>query len=144
MSAHGVLLVRSEGRLLGIRLADVAEVGETGSVQIVPATLPALRGVTTVRGRLVPLFHLGALIGSRDCPAGATAGTMILAEVAGRWIAFEVEEADAAPDEEILTTFLESGAGSWTLGAVRRADGWVPILNLEALAERWQALEKTP
>jgi chemotaxis signal transduction protein len=142
MNSRGVLLVRTEGRLLGLRLGDVAEVGDVGPVQPVPATIPALRGVTTVRGRLVPLFHLGALVGERRCPSGAPAGTMVLAQVAERWIALEVEEADAAPEEEILTTFMDSGAGSWTLGAVRRADGWVPILNLEALAERWRALER--
>lgn len=142
MSATGVLLVRTDGRMLGIRLADVAEIGDTGAVQLVPSSIAALRGVTTIRGRLVPLFHLGALIGERACPSGAPANTMVLAQVGGRWIAFEVDGADAAPDEEILTTFLESAAGSWTLGAVRREDGWVPILNLDALAERWQALEK--
>lgn len=142
MTILGVLLVRTEGRLLGIPLAEVAQVGEIGPVQTVPATIPALRGVTTVRGRLVPLFHLGALVGARGCPTAAPAGTMVLAQVAGRWIALEVDEADAAPREEILRTFMESGAGSWTLGAVRRPDGWVPILNLNALALRWQTLEK--
>ncbi len=90
----------------------------------------------------MPLFHLGALVGGRGCPAGAPAGTMVLAQVANRWVALEVDEADAAPEQEILTTFMESEAGSWTLGAVRRPDGWIPILNLEALAERWQTLEK--
>lgn len=142
MTGRGVLLVRTEGRLLGIPLADVAEVGDVGILQTVPATIPALRGVMTVRGRLVPLFHLGALVGGRGCPAAAPGGTMVLAQVATRWIALEVDEADAAPQEEILSTFMESGAGSWTLGAVRRPDGWVPVLNLEALAERWRALEK--
>lgn len=142
MSVTGVLLVRTEGRMLGIRLTDVAEIGDTGAVQRVPSAIPALRGVTSVRGRLVPLFHLGALIGARACPPGVVGNTMVLAQVAGRWIAFEVDGADAAPDEEILTTFLESAAGSWTLGAVRRENGWVPILNLDALAERWQALEQ--
>jgi chemotaxis signal transduction protein len=142
MTTRGVLLVRSEGRLLGIPLADVAEVTDLGVVQAVPTTVPAMRGVTTARGRLVPLFHLGALVGGRDCPTGGGAGVMVIARVSRRWIALEVDEADAAPREEILPAPMESGAEAWSLGAVRRENNWVPILNLEALAERWQVLEK--
>ncbi len=142
MNARGVLLVRTEGRRLGLRLADVAEVGDVGAIQAVPATIPSMRGVVQVRDRLVPLFHLGALVDGRRCPPAAPMSTMVLAQVAGRWIAMEVEEADAAPGEEILTTFMESGVESRTLGAVKRAEGWIPILNLDALAERWQNLEK--
>lgn len=144
MTTRGVLLVHSEGRLLGIPLADVAEVTDIGAVQAVPTTLPAMRGVTTARGSLVPLFHLGALVGGRNCPsaAAAGAGVMVIARVRGQWIALEVDDADAAPQEEVLPAPMESGAEAWSLGAVRRNDTWVPILNLEALAGRWQVLEK--
>ncbi|MEO8139409.1 MAG: chemotaxis protein CheW [Gemmatimonadota bacterium] len=142
MTSRGVLLVRSEGRLLGIPLADVAEVTDLGVVQAVPTTVQAMRGVTTARGRLVPLFHLGALVGGRECPSDAGAGVMVIARVNRRWIALEVDEADAAPREEILAAPMESGAEAWSLGAVRRDNTWVPILNLEALAARWQVLEK--
>lgn len=142
MTTRGVLLVRSEGRLLGIPLADVAEVTDLGVVQAVPTTVPAMRGVTTARGGLVPLFHLGALVGRRECPRGSGAGVMVIARVRRRWIALEVDEADAAPREEILPAPMESGAEAWSIGAVRRDNVWVPILNLEALAERWQVLEK--
>lgn len=142
MTARGVLYVLSEGRLLGIPLGDVAQVSDVGAVQAVPGTVAALRGVTTARGTLVPLFHLGALVAGRGCPTGSGSGTMVLARVRGRWIALEVDEVDAAPHEEILSTFAEAGADPWTLGAVRRVDGWVPILNLDALAQRWQVLER--
>jgi chemotaxis signal transduction protein len=142
MTARGVLLVRTEGRVLGIPLADVAEVTEVGEVQVVPATAPSMRGVTTARSRLVPLFHLGALVGGRHCPPVAGTAMQVLARVAGRWIALEVDEVDAAPQAEILPVPMETGAEAWTLGAVRRGDTWVAILNLEALAERWRVLEK--
>jgi chemotaxis signal transduction protein len=134
--------MRSEGRLLGIPLAEVNEVTDVGVVQAVPATMPAMRGITTVRGILLPLFHLGALVGGRSCPPGDAGATMVLARVAGRWIALEVDEVDAAPEAEILPAPMETGAEAWTIGAVRRQNTWVPILNLEALAERWQGLEK--
>jgi chemotaxis signal transduction protein len=144
MSGRGVLLVRSEGRQLGIPLVDVVEVSGIAGVQRVPAGLPSFRGVMPARGRLVPLFHLGALVGGRGCPAGAGADTMVLAQVRGRWVALEVDEVDAAPDEEILPYPIDRAGAGWTVGAVRRGEGWVPILNLEALAERWQALTTDP
>ncbi len=137
MNGRGVLLVRTEGRRLGIPLVDVIEVSDVAAVQSVPGAHAALRGVLTARGRLVPLFHLGALLGARTCPAGAGAQTMVLASAAGRWIGLEVEDADAALNELILPHPDGWGTEGWTLGVLRRPDGWIPILNLGALAERW-------
>jgi hypothetical protein len=69
---------------------------------------------------------------------------MVLTRVTGRWVALEVDEVDAAPQEEILPYPIDADANGWTVGAVRRPDGWIPILNLEALAERWQARKTDP
>jgi hypothetical protein len=69
---------------------------------------------------------------------------MVLARVGERWVAFEVDDVDAAPHEEVLPYPIEHQGTGWTVGAVRRREGWIPILNLEALAERWQALKTGP
>lgn len=137
MKVRGVLLLRVEGRRLGVPLAEVLEVGEAPAAMAVPGSHAALRGVVQGRGQLVPLFHLGALLGGRPCPAPRTGATMVLAVAGGRWIGLEVDEADAAPNEEILPHPLGARAEGWTLGALKRPEGWVPILNLGALAERW-------
>src|SRR2546430_16581 len=50
-------------------LGRVLEVGDLGEVLEVPRALAAVRGVTPLRGRLVPLIHLGALLGERTPPA---------------------------------------------------------------------------
>ncbi len=84
-------------------------------IQRVPAALPAFRGVTTARGRLVPLFHLGALVGGRACPPGASADRMVVARIRERWVALEVDDVDAAPQEEILPYPTRTG-GPWDGG----------------------------
>src|SRR5207247_9917277 len=53
----------------GLPLTRVLEVGDLGEVLDVPRALAAVRGVTPLRGRLVPLVHLGALLGERPPPA---------------------------------------------------------------------------
>src|SRR5207247_1698094 len=65
---RGYLLVQVEGRPYGLPLARVVEVGDLGEVLDVPRTLAAVRGLTPLRGRLVPLVHLGALLGQRPAP----------------------------------------------------------------------------
>src|SRR5438094_9165779 len=66
--SRGYLLVRVDGKPYGLPLARVLEVGDLGEVLDVPRALAAVRGVTPLRGRLVPLIHLGALLGARSSP----------------------------------------------------------------------------
>src|SRR5213596_1867065 len=66
--SRGYLLVRADGKPYGLPLARVVEVGDLGEVLDVPRALPAMRGLTPLRGRLVPLVHLGALLGQRPAP----------------------------------------------------------------------------
>lgn len=138
MTARGVLLVRTAGRRLGLPLDGVLEVGEARAVNPVPGTAPAIRGITQARGRLVPLAHLGALVGGGSCPEPDPDRSVVLAMVADRWLALEVDDVDAAPDEEVLPPPEGSGLAAWALGVVRRDNGWIPILNLDALADRLQ------
>ena len=138
MTTRGVLLVRTGGRRLGLPLAGILEVGEPGAVNRVPGSAPAIRGMMQLRGRLVPLAHLGALVSGEVCPAPDPARSVVLATVADRWLALEVDDIDAAPDEEVLPPPEGSELAAWALGVVRRDNRWIPILNLDALADRLQ------
>jgi chemotaxis signal transduction protein len=95
-----------------------------------------MRGVTSVRGRLIPLLHLGALMGGADAPADA-APLMVVAESRGSWLGLEVDEADSASAAESLEGEQEGTLTDLSSGAIRRAGGWIPVLNLEAMARRW-------
>lgn len=139
MTTRGVLLVRTGGRRLGLPLVGILEVGEATGVSQVPGSAPSIRGMMRARGRLVPLAHLGALVSGVACPAPDPDRSVVLATVADRWLALEVDDVDAAPDEVVLPPPEGSGLAAWALGVVRRDGGWIPILNLDALADRLQA-----
>src|SRR5205809_7780987 len=81
----GYLLVRSAGKTYGLPVGRVLEVGDVAEVLTVPRKLPAVCGLTPLRGRLVPLIHLGALLSGTAAPAEPVAGvrTVVLVEIGG-------------------------------------------------------------
>ena len=129
-------MVRVGGRPYGLPLGPVLEVGDLGEVLDVPRALPAVRGLTPVRGRLVPLIHLGALLKDQTPPA-ERGGAMVLVTIGGRLVEFEVDDADEVVREAPLP--VPPGESlPWASGMGRRDGGLVPILDLEALGERIQ------
>ena len=139
----GYLLVRSEGKAYGLPVARVLEVGDATEVLAIPRTLPAVRGLTPLRGRLVPLIHLGALLAGREAPAPVASGarTVVLVELGanGRQVAFEVDDADAVVREQPLPV-PRGQTLPWAVGVAEqgesRGGGLVPILDLDALGDR--------
>lgn len=131
----GFLLVRTGGRRVGLELAHVVEVLQIGPVHPVPSREPAVRGVTAVRGRIVPVVHLGALLESAVCPM--TAGDLVvIVTVDGRRVGLEIDEAELVVQEPALpvppgTTF------PWAIGVARHPEGLVPLLDLAALSSRF-------
>ncbi len=141
MSRAQLLYVRAGGQRCGLPLEQVLAVIEPGPVQPVPGRLTALRGITEARGRMVSLLNLGALLGGEMLP-GPASGMLVIARVGGREVALEVDEIDAAPAGSVVPLPDHAGLQAWASGAVRQTDGWVPILNLEGLAERWRLAEE--
>ena len=137
----GYLLVRSQGKSYGFPVGRVLEVGDATEVLDIPRTLPAVRGLTTLRGRLVPLIHLGAFLTGIEAPAVAPRGvrTVVLVELGatGKQVAFEVDDADAVVREQPLPVprgqTLPWAAG---VGEPEGGGGLVPILDLDALGDR--------
>jgi chemotaxis signal transduction protein len=136
--SRGFLLVRVEGKAYGLPLARVLEVGDLGDVLDVPRALPAVRGLTPLRGRLVPLVHLGALMGERAAPVERGQAAVLVQIGAGegvRQVAFEVDDADDVVRESALP--VPPGESlRWASGVARRRGALVPILDLDALGDR--------
>jgi chemotaxis signal transduction protein len=138
----GYLLVRSEGKSYGLPVARVLEVGDATEVLHIPRKLPAVRGLTPLRGRLVPLIHLGALLTGSDTPPAvpgvpSAVRTVVLVELGagGRQVAFEVDDADAVVREQPLPV-PRGQLLPWASGVAEQKDGLVPILDLDALGDR--------
>jgi len=137
---RGYLLVQVEGRPYGLPLARVVEVGDLGEVLDVPRTLAAVRGLTPLRGRLVPLVHLGALLGQRPAPPERGRAVVVVELGTGgeggvRLVALEVDDADDVVREAAFP--VPRGASlPWASAVARRKGALVPILDLEALGDR--------
>lgn len=130
----GFLLVRAERRAYGLPLDRVVEVADLTEVLEVPRAQPAMRGLTPLRGRLVPLVHLAAFLGQRTPPV-ERGHAVVLVELHGRLVAFEVDDADAVVREAALP-LPEGESLPWAIGVAPRQDGLVPILDLDALGDR--------
>jgi chemotaxis signal transduction protein len=134
--SRGYLLVRAAGRPYALPVDRVLEVSDAGEVVDVPRHTPSLRGLTTVRGRLVPLLHLGALLGGRPAPDERGRSQVAVTLGGERIAALEVDDADEVVRGQALPVpagdDLPLAAGVW-----RRGSTVVPVLDLTALEERF-------
>jgi chemotaxis signal transduction protein len=140
MSAY--LLVRSGSTRYGVPLVDVVEVAEVAEVVRVPGAHPAMRGVSPVRGRLLPRVHLDGLLRGQAGPAEPPT-TVIVAGPAERRVAFEVDEVDLETHGEVLPVPSE-WQGPTVVGVARHKGGMVPVLDVRALVARLDAARRTP
>ena len=130
--SEAFLLVRSEGRRVGLAVAQLVAVAESGETVAVPASEPALAGVGTIRGETLPVIRLGALLGGAAARRGDVA---VLVRVDGVGICIEVEEAETVV-EAVVMPLPEDAATVWARGVIRHEGGYVPILDLGALGAR--------
>lgn len=131
MTGGGWLVVRAGRRRVGLMLDQVVEVLDLGPVHPVPATDPAVRGVTSSRGRIVPLIHLATLLGE----PGGEGGTAVLVRIGSRRLCVEVDEAEDVMREPGLPVPPDVSL-PFAVGVARRPDGLVPLLDLSAVGAR--------
>lgn len=134
-----VLSIVSGATRLVVRISDVEWLGRTPPLARLPGPMRALAGVGEVRGRLMPVFSLHLLLGVADgdpadwmlVPRGARAVGLTF----GR---FEGQHPVAAG-----ALIREAGDGpgaALTSGAVRLGGAVLPILDLDAVLRRIEAL----
>ena len=133
--AAGYLLVRAGHRRVGLPIGYVVAVIDPGPVYAVPAVGAAVRGVARVRGRILPVVHLGAMLDGGHSPEtrGDTGVIVAAGSEGGGQICFEVEAAELVLRDSGLP--VPPGAAMPWAVAVTRYDGeLVPLLDLHALA----------
>ncbi|HJR51535.1 MAG TPA: chemotaxis protein CheW [Gemmatimonadales bacterium] len=131
MTAEGWLLVRAGERRVGLMLEQVVEVLHLGPVHAVPSLDPAVRGVTSSRGRIVPLVHLATLLGG----TGGQGGTAVLISLDSRRVCVEVDDAEEVLREPGLPVPPDVSL-PFAVAVARRPDGIVPLLDLSAVGTR--------
>jgi chemotaxis signal transduction protein len=134
MSAEGWLLVRAGGRRVGLALDQVIEVIDLGPVYPVPSTEPAVRGVTSCRGRIVPLVHLASLLDGRIA-AETSGGTAVMVRLGDLRLCLEVDDAEEVLREPGLP-ISQDVSMPFAVAVARHPDGIVPLLDLSAVGAR--------
>lgn len=133
-SGRGFLVVRVEGRRFGLPLETIRETLDAAPVYPVPAVLRALLGVTTARGRILSVVHLGALFGHPP-PAAPRTATVVLAHASRGWIALAVDDVERVG----RGTWYPVPAGQewpWALGVIPDDAGVIPIVDVIRVTER--------
>ncbi len=134
MTGAAVLLALAGARRVALPLEHLVEVIDPGPAVPVPAREPALRGLANLRGRLIPLVHLGALLDGGTCPSAPGAAAVVIS-VNGRALCLEVEAVEEVTRGDVVP--VPAGeALPWALGVVRADGGLVPILDVAALGSR--------
>ncbi|HET8634303.1 MAG TPA: chemotaxis protein CheW [Gemmatimonadales bacterium] len=128
------LVVHAAGRAVGLPVEHLEAVTSPGDVVPVPSQEPALRGVVTLRGAVLPVVHLGALMDGGRCPDGQ-AGAAVVVTVAAQRFCLEVDDAEVVQSGELLPLPRER-ALPWAGALVRRGEELLPLLDLAALAAR--------
>lgn len=131
---NGFLLVRTGTRRVGLQLSQVIEVTQLGAVHPVPVVDPAVRGVVAMQGRMVPVVHLGSLLGGEPVPA-EPGGLAVVVALDGRRLCLEIEEAEILVREPTLPV-PPGETLPWAVGVARHPEGLVPLLDLTALSSR--------
>jgi chemotaxis signal transduction protein len=124
------LLIRADERPYALALAELREVVVGVTVTRVPATTPALLGVAGLRGQLVPVFDLGALLGGRA------------AEQVPRWLAlaagaeplgFAFAALEGHLQRQADDEFRAAGVDEGFLRGALRSDGFRPLIALDRM-----------
>ena len=132
---NGYLLVRANGKQYGLPIEEVVEVVDRAASEPVPGGQRAGRGVVKVRGQMLPVVHLGALLNDRTPPEEET-GTMVVTRFSdNKRVAFEVDDADAVV-RDVPIPVPPGTELPWASGLARYREALIPILDVKLLGDR--------
>lgn len=132
------LLAIQAGMPCLLRLSAIQGIYTDRVLLPLPSRLPELLGVTGLRGQLVPVFDLAALLGQP--PAAAPRWLVLAGGGAALGLAFSALDAHvlAAPDQFLAAdnmNNMQAGPVRHVEQAVRMEDGLLPLIDLAGLAD---------
>jgi chemotaxis signal transduction protein len=108
------------------------EVSEPDELGAIPTLEPAQRGVTALRGQLLPVLHLATLLGGEGGPGAV----VVVTNLGGRQVGLEVDDAEIVVRAGV-TLLRADETLPWARAiAVLPDQVYVPLLDLGALVAR--------
>ena len=133
--SEAFLLVAAAGTRVALSVSQLEAVTAAGEIVPVPVAEPAMAGVATVRGETLPVISLALLLRGNESPE---AGVFVIVHAGGIRLCIAVEEAETLSRGDVMP-LPPDGAIPWARAVLRDAGAFVPLLDLEALAERLAA-----
>lgn len=139
-SSKGIelLAVRVAGEPYLLPLRELAGLVADGRIVAVPTALPEFLGVTGIRGAVVPVYDLGAILGHGARARASAEPAVWLALAARGRLAFAFDAFDGqrrVPRQELQAPPSESGGRGYVRGVVRLAETLVPVVDLPGVVD---------
>jgi purine-binding chemotaxis protein CheW len=127
------VLVRVGTEAYALPVESVLEVAEPGAITPVPGASASVLGVRNLRGQVLPVFNLAAVLGVQ---ADRTQPRLLVAEDNGRRAGFTIDE---VRDVGTLPEPTDTSDSTLLAGASLTAEGLVGVIDVPAL---FDALER--
>lgn len=123
-----VLLIRIGSARYAVRLSQLSGVFAHSAVTHVPGAPPAMLGLTALRGAIVPVYDLAALLG--QSPVVASRSLLV---AAARPVALAVELVESCAAVPVAS--LRAAAAGHATEMVRIDDDTLPVLSVDSVLE---------
>jgi purine-binding chemotaxis protein CheW len=134
-----LITFRLDGEEFGLPVETVREVIRVGEITRVPQSPPHIRGVTNLRGRILPVVEIRTRLGLAPLVPRSTA-RIIVAEVRGRVLGLLVDsvaQVQKVPAERVVATpdEVKSGHSDYLIGVVQLYERLLILLDLPRALE---------
>jgi purine-binding chemotaxis protein CheW len=132
-AAIELLLLRVGSDPYAIRVSEITGIASVRAASYLPSTTPALEGLVGIRGALVPLFGLSALLG-QPAPAEASRWLVLVGRDEPLALGFQAFDGYHKLLQAALSASRRGAASASALSEVVELDGRVvPVIGIAAL-----------
>lgn len=132
----GMLAIRIAGEPYALRLAQIGGLHADRRIMGLPSPVPALRGVASFRGQIVPVYDLALLLGHTR--SAAPRWLVLVRGAQALALAFDQFEAHFAATPDQIMSGAQMPGRDHLCDTVQGADALRPVIDLPSLHDALQ------